>query len=386
MSPRREGREAAVQFLYALDQTAAPGDPQVALDHFWLLREAEEKFRTRCHKAVRRFAAACSLVISEEEEDSWAGKFRDALRTPSVPPTLGQGLEGDAVENRLVMARHRALLTVQKLALEKFSRTKQEAWRREVVKMAKAWDASRRGMALFSGLALNSVHQDKDASTAAFLSHLSTEERFHLAERWPLDGFVASESLHKGPWDRLQKGLGDAIKMLDEKGESLADKPHRRIEDRLSAVVERAAAAKAEVSATFPDQTQSAELVLEAAEDLAREGLRLARTSVAEDRVRGFTTSLVHGLLPQMEGIDARLKAVLQNWDFGRLEVVDRNLLRLAVYEMFHCPETPPLVAMNEAMEISKRLGTTDSPKFINGILDRLKQDLTRPLRGEEPA
>ena len=73
------------------------------------------------------------------------------------------------------------------------------------------------------------------------------------------------------------------------------------------------------------------------------------------------------------------------NWALDRLEVVDRNVLRLAIYEMFFCLETPPIVAINEAIEVSRRLGTPDSPRFINGVLDELKKQLSRPLRTPEP-
>ena len=105
----------------------------------------------------------------------------------------------------------------------------------------------------------------------------------------------------------------------------------------------------------------------------------------ARPLARAFAESLVGGLLPLMPEIDERLRPALQNWDVERLEVVDRNILRLAIYEMFHCMETPPVVAINEAIEIAKRLGTPDSARFINGVLDRLRADLTRPLRTAAP-
>ncbi len=101
----------------------------------------------------------------------------------------------------------------------------------------------------------------------------------------------------------------------------------------------------------------------------------------AKPAARQFAEKLVAGLLPRVREIDARLVPALQHWDFSRLEVVDRNLLRLAVYEMFFCLDTPPVVAINEAIELAKGLGTPDSPRFINGVLDQLKKQLDRPLR-----
>lgn len=96
---------------------------------------------------------------------------------------------------------------------------------------------------------------------------------------------------------------------------------------------------------------------------------------------RKFAEGLVQGVNARRREIDERLVKSLNNWALDRLEVVDRNILRLAVYEMFYCLETPPIVAINEAIEVSKRLGTPDSPRFINGVLDELAKQLDRPLR-----
>jgi transcription antitermination protein NusB len=105
---------------------------------------------------------------------------------------------------------------------------------------------------------------------------------------------------------------------------------------------------------------------------------------------RKFAESLVQGVLGQRKDIDRRLVQALDNWALDRLEVVDRNVLRLAIYEMFFCLDTPPIVAINEAIEVARRLGTPDSPRFVNGVLDELKKQLTRPLRspaaGASPA
>ena len=63
------------------------------------------------------------------------------------------------------------------------------------------------------------------------------------------------------------------------------------------------------------------------------------------------------------------------------MATIDRNVLRIAIFEMFHCEETPPIVAINEAIEMAKRFGSEESGSLLNGILDRLKDELTRPLR-----
>lgn len=96
---------------------------------------------------------------------------------------------------------------------------------------------------------------------------------------------------------------------------------------------------------------------------------------------RKFAEALVNGVVSRHREIDQRLVKALDNWALDRLEVVDRNVLRLAIYEMFFCLDTPPVVAINEAIEVARRLGTPDSPRFVNGVLDELKKQLTRPLR-----
>lgn len=103
--------------------------------------------------------------------------------------------------------------------------------------------------------------------------------------------------------------------------------------------------------------------------------------------VRRFCMELVHGVGQHREAIDERIQGVAENYALERLSTVDRNILRVAVYEMFYCPDVPPVVAINEAIEIAKRFGTEESGRFVNGLLDRLKADLNRPLRvGLTPA
>jgi len=101
----------------------------------------------------------------------------------------------------------------------------------------------------------------------------------------------------------------------------------------------------------------------------------------AGPKVRQHAVELYHGVTGHLEEIDRRLVGCLENFSLERLAGVDRNILRLAIYEMFHREDVPPVVAINEAIEISKRFGTPDSGRFVNGVLDRLKEDLQRPLR-----
>jgi N utilization substance protein B len=97
--------------------------------------------------------------------------------------------------------------------------------------------------------------------------------------------------------------------------------------------------------------------------------------------VRAFAEPLVRGVVAKLPEIDAKLRTLADNWDFERLAVVDRNILRLAIYEMLFCPEIPPVVSINEAIEIAKKFSTAESGKFVNGLLDRVKKELLRPAR-----
>jgi N utilization substance protein B len=105
-----------------------------------------------------------------------------------------------------------------------------------------------------------------------------------------------------------------------------------------------------------------------AAEFWARHPLDGDTQSFAQDIVRG-----VKAAQPTIDGIIARYT---EHWDLDRMAVVDRNILRLAVYELGWREETPPKVVINEAIEIAKKFGTRESSRFINGILDRVYREL----------
>ncbi len=96
---------------------------------------------------------------------------------------------------------------------------------------------------------------------------------------------------------------------------------------------------------------------------------------------RTFTEQLVTGVQTHIAEIDARIKKYAANYELHRIAAVDRNILRLAIYELLYCPDIAPVIAINEAIEIAKRFGAEKSGGFVNGILDRVKGELTRPAR-----
>jgi N utilization substance protein B len=94
-----------------------------------------------------------------------------------------------------------------------------------------------------------------------------------------------------------------------------------------------------------------------------------------EEPARDFATRLAAGTLAQLQTLDERIRSRAEHWRIARMAVVDRNILRLAVYEFLHEP-TPRTVAINEALEIARRFSTYEATQFINGILDAIKRDL----------
>jgi transcription antitermination factor NusB len=88
---------------------------------------------------------------------------------------------------------------------------------------------------------------------------------------------------------------------------------------------------------------------------------------------RAFAQRLIGGVHERWDEIDDVIRGVAQNWDIARMAVVDRNVLRLATFELLHCRDIPPKVTINEAIELGKRFSTANSGGFINGILDRIK-------------
>jgi len=101
----------------------------------------------------------------------------------------------------------------------------------------------------------------------------------------------------------------------------------------------------------------------------------------ATKKIQDFSSELIDGILANQQAIDDQIKKYVANYDIGRIAAVDRNILRLAIYEMLFCKDIPPVVSINEAIEIAKRYGSEDSGRFVNGVLDRLRHDLPRPAR-----
>ena len=88
--------------------------------------------------------------------------------------------------------------------------------------------------------------------------------------------------------------------------------------------------------------------------------------------VKAFANQLFEGTLTRLVEIDPLISRHADNWDMKRMAVIDRNILRLGVFELMHVEDVPPKVCINEAVELAKRFGDEESGKFINGILDAI--------------
>ena len=103
-----------------------------------------------------------------------------------------------------------------------------------------------------------------------------------------------------------------------------------------------------------------------------------AASQTVPNELRMFAAMLANGVAGTVEAIDPMIAEAAENWRIERMNVLDRLILRLAIYEFLHQPETPAKVIINEALELARTFSTDDSVRFINGILDAVRKTLQR--------
>ena len=94
-----------------------------------------------------------------------------------------------------------------------------------------------------------------------------------------------------------------------------------------------------------------------------------------------YAEELIHGATSKMEEIDPLIDKMAENWDFDRIAIIDLTLLRLGIHELLHRPDVPPVVVINEIIDLGKAYSEEKSKRFLNGILDRVLAQLDRPAR-----
>jgi N utilization substance protein B len=95
---------------------------------------------------------------------------------------------------------------------------------------------------------------------------------------------------------------------------------------------------------------------------------------VKDEEVKDFANQLVRGTRENLEKIDKEIAKFATNWQLKRMAVIDRNILRIATYELLFLEDIPPKVSINEAVELAKRFGDIDSGRFVNGVLDKINK------------
>lgn len=91
-----------------------------------------------------------------------------------------------------------------------------------------------------------------------------------------------------------------------------------------------------------------------------------------------FAKRIVLGVAQHQQEIDRLIEGYAEHWRLDRMAIVDRNILRMAIFELLYCEDVPPKVTLNEAIDLGKRYGTEESGSFINGILDRIQNQVIR--------
>lgn len=101
----------------------------------------------------------------------------------------------------------------------------------------------------------------------------------------------------------------------------------------------------------------------------------------SNEPAREFGERLIRGVIEHWNALDEQIKDATANFNLQRIGGIERAVLRLGIYEMFHCLDVPPVVAINEAVDLAKKFVGDDAGRFVNGVLDRIRHSLKRPAR-----
>lgn len=125
-----------------------------------------------------------------------------------------------------------------------------------------------------------------------------------------------------------------------------------------------------EMDVTGVHPEEALQLYYELSADEEEPGIR------APQAARSFAEHIIRGVHVHRGEIDKLITSASEHWRIERMSVVDRNILRIALFEMLYCPDIPPKVSINEAVDLGKAFGTEESGAFINGILDHILPEL----------
>jgi N utilization substance protein B len=106
--------------------------------------------------------------------------------------------------------------------------------------------------------------------------------------------------------------------------------------------------------------------------------VQLRENFSSEEEDDEFAKRIVLGVMDHRQEIDRLIEGRSENWRLDRMTIIDRNILRIAIFELLYCDEVPPKVTLNEAIDLGKRYGSEESGSFVNGILDRIQNEVIR--------
>lgn len=106
--------------------------------------------------------------------------------------------------------------------------------------------------------------------------------------------------------------------------------------------------------------------------------VQLRENFMPEEGEDEFAKRIILGVMEHQREIDRLIEERSEHWRLDRMTIVDRNILRIAIFELLYCSEVPPKVTLNEAIDLGKRYGSEESGNFINGILDRIQNEVIR--------
>lgn len=107
----------------------------------------------------------------------------------------------------------------------------------------------------------------------------------------------------------------------------------------------------------------------------------LEEQRVEDEEIKNFATTLIKGTLANLPLIDKKISKYSINWSLSRMSYIDRNIMRVAIYEILFLDTIPELVSINEAIELAKKYSTIESPKFVNGILHKIKEESVKKTK-----
>ena len=117
--------------------------------------------------------------------------------------------------------------------------------------------------------------------------------------------------------------------------------------------------------------------------DMTKQDAAQAFTQIEEhftkrDEDHEFAERIVLGIVKHSKEIDHLIEQFSENWRIDRMSIIDRNILRIAIFELLYCEDIPPKVTINEAIDLGKRFGSEESGSFVNGLLDRIRSEVIR--------